>query len=72
MKAETMFTSLLLAVGIMATAQGAEPSSNNNNYNSVLIESIYQEVSTLWETEGLEGLSTAVGIDSLSPAYRPE
>ena len=71
MKAETMFTSLLLAVGIMATAQGAEQSSNNN-YNSVLIESIYQEVSTLWETEGLEGLSTAVGIDSLSPAYRPK
>ena len=36
-----------------------------------MIEDIYNEVSTLWETDGLEALSKAVAIDSLSPAFRP-
>jgi len=46
--------------------------NNNDIEETMIIENIYDKVSQIWELEGIDALTKAVAIDSLSPNFNSE
>lgn len=72
MKLSQAVTTLMLYLG----TAGVEAKATNLNIRRTAqddtVDSIYKLVDSLWETEGLEGLTEAVAIDSQSPNFNPD
>jgi hypothetical protein len=47
-------------------------SNNSNDNEEMIIANVYDTVSQIWELEGIDALTKAVAIDSLSPSYNSE
>ena len=58
----------------LLTADNNNSSSINDNDTdeTMIIENIYDRVSQIWELEGIDALTKAVAIDSLSPNFNSE
>ena len=56
----------------LLTADNNNSINDNDTEETMIIENIYDRVSQIWELEGIDALTKAVAIDSLSPNFNSE